>query len=47
MKINGKFIFLKKMNLSDANFIYSLRKKKMLVYTYITHLKLLYFKKNG
>ena len=28
MKINGKFIFLKKMSLSDANFIYRLRKKK-------------------
>ena len=28
MKINGKFIFLKKMDLNDANFIYKLRKKK-------------------
>ena len=28
MKISGKFVLLKKMNLSDADFIYNLRKKK-------------------
>ena len=28
MKISGKFVLLKKMSLSDADFIYNLRKKK-------------------
>ena len=32
MKISGKFVLLKKMSLSDVDFIYNLRKK------YISHL---------
>ena len=28
MKIKGKFVYLKKIVISDANFIYRLRKKK-------------------
>ena len=45
MKISGKFVLLKKMNSSDADFIYNLRKKRILAYTYITHLNLYHSKK--